>query len=165
MSNHEEATAKVAALPDAVFAFVDDSMRLSGHMNKRSLLMGGARMRIETDAGGGRAPGSRTKLSGRFFGVQLEVQTEVIERTPPRIKAWRTLGEPRLLVIGPYVMSVTIGPIPGGCRATVAIDYDLPHEGRLPAATSLARTYARWCVRRMTRDITAAFPVTSSRSA
>jgi hypothetical protein len=157
MPYHEQASVRLAASSDAVFAFIDDPVRLSGHMRKRSLLMGGNRMNVETDALKGRAPGSRTRLSGRLFGLELEVQTEVVERNPPRTKAWRSVGEPRLLVIGPYAMSVTIEPLSGGCGATVAIDYELPGR-RLLFAMALARVYARWCVRRMVLDITAAFP-------
>ena len=115
-------------------------------------------MNVETDALKGRAPGSRTGLSGRLFGLELEVQTEVVERTPPRTKAWRSVGEPRLLVIGPYAMSVTIEPLSGGCGATVAIDYERPSRRRLLFAMELARVYARGCVRRMVLDITAALP-------
>ena len=115
-------------------------------------------MNVETDALKGRAPGSRTRLSGRLFGLELEVETEVVERNPPRTKAWRSVGEPRLLVIGPYAMSVTIEALASGCAATVAIGYKLPRRRRLLFPGALARMYARWCVRRMVLDITAAFP-------
>ena len=63
-----------------------------------------------------------------------------------------------MLAIGPYAMSVTIEPLADGCGATVAIDYELPSRRRLLFAMALARVYARWCVRRMVRDVTAAVP-------
>ncbi len=46
---------------------------------------------------------------GACPGFLLYVEGEVLERDPPRLKAWHTIGEPRLLVIGRYGMSVAIG--------------------------------------------------------
>ena len=48
-------------------------------------------MAIETDAGGGRAVGSRMRLAGRVLGIDLAVEGEVTERQPPYRKVWQTL--------------------------------------------------------------------------
>ena len=46
---HAEASTLVQASADKVFAHLDDHSRLSSHMSKRSWMMGGGQMRIETD--------------------------------------------------------------------------------------------------------------------
>lgn len=113
-------------------------------------------MRVELDTAAGHAVGSRMRLEGHALGVPVSVQTEVVERDPPTHKAWRTVGTPRLLVIGAYRMSVDIERAPGASRAIVGIDYAVPGL-RVPPMTWLARAYALWCVRRMATDIVAAF--------
>ena len=111
-------------------------------------------MAIETDTDGGRVVGSHIRLISRMLGIPLYVECKVVERDPPRLKAWETVGEPRLLVIGPYRMSVGIDRRADGSHVTIAIDYALPAKvpsrwlGRL-----LGPMYARWCVRKMVSDL------------
>lgn len=136
-----------------VFALVDDHARLSAHMSRRSWAMGGGSMTVETDAAGGRAVGSRLKLHGIVFGLRLFVEEAVVERTPPRRKAWETVGEPRLLVIGRYRMGFDIEPLGASSRLTVFIDYD-PPAGRTSRwlGALFGRGYAKWCTARMAND-------------
>jgi hypothetical protein len=123
--------------------------------------MGGGRMALELDSGGGRVPGSQMLLEGRAFGVRLSVRTEVTEREAPVRKAWQTIDTPRLLVIGPYRMCVDIRPTQIGSRVEIRIDYGLlsTREGVVPEW--LARCYARWCVNRMASDLRREFAVPS----
>lgn len=115
-------------------------------------------MAIETDAAGGRSVGSSIRLAGRMFGIPLHVECKVIRREPPRLKAWETVGEPHLLVIGPYRMTVTIDVRGDGSHAVIAIDYALPASGVDRALGMLfGPMYARWCVGQMTRDLVKGF--------
>lgn len=118
----------------------------------------GASMRIDTDERHGQAVGSVIRLSGRVLGLRLSVDEVVTEREPPHRKAWETVGEPKLLVVGAYRMGFTIDPVAGGSRLVVFIDYDLPARGigRMLGAL-LGRRYAAWCTRRMAEDARAAF--------
>jgi hypothetical protein len=154
---HESATLHIAAPRHQVFAFIDDPARLAGHMAKRSWRMGGGSMHVEVDELRGKGVGSHTRLQGRAFGVPIDVDTQVVERTPPARKAWRTLATPRLLVIGPYRMGADLADLGGASRITIAIDYALPGGRRGVIARWLARGYARWCVRTMVHDIALAF--------
>lgn len=52
-THHHETIVDIAAPVEAVFAFIDDHKKLAGHMNKRSWLMGGGRMSVETDTQNG----------------------------------------------------------------------------------------------------------------
>lgn len=49
MARHREGSVVIYALPDEIFAFVDDQSRLSSHMSESSWMMGGGGMTIEFD--------------------------------------------------------------------------------------------------------------------
>jgi hypothetical protein len=152
LPDHFEASAFVAAPPETVFAYADDWARLSSHMSKSSWMMGGGRMKTELDAGRGQSVGSRSRLSGRVFGLELSLEEVVIERVPPQRKIWQTTGSPRLLVIGQYRMGFEIASQENGSLLRVYIDYSLPED--VPArwlGFLLGRYYARWCTRQMVR--------------
>lgn len=154
LTRHEEATCEVSAPPAVVFEHIDHPERLSAHMARKSWQMGGATMSIQTDAEAGRAPGSHVWLRGQMLGIQLEVECVVVKRVPPAFKEWETVGTPRLLVIGPYRMSVRIVPRNGGSTVTIAIDYAMPNRPwERFIAIALAPMYARWCVQQMARDL------------
>jgi Polyketide cyclase / dehydrase and lipid transport len=154
MPLHEETRCEVGAAPADVFEHIDRPERLSAHMARKSWRLGGASMSIETDAAGGRAVGSHFRLGGRMMGLSLSVECVVVQRAPPRFKAWETLGRPRLLVIGPYRMSVTIEPRNGASNVSIGIDYALPANRFW---RSFGPFYAHWCVRQMAHDIVRRF--------
>lgn len=77
------ATATVNGTVGEVFAALDDHKRLAGHMEKRSLMMAGTRMEIETDNLRGQALGSEIRLHGRVLGISLSVTEKVVDCTPP----------------------------------------------------------------------------------
>lgn len=153
-SRHEAHEATVRLTPAVLFDRLDDQNRLSAHMSKRSWKMGWGKMDTILDTQGGRAVGSHIVLRGRVLGVRLELDEVVTLREPPTRKEWQTVGEPRLLVIGPYRMGFTITPRENGwSMLRVVIDYDLPSHGVARLLGRLfGRAYARWCVRRMVTD-------------
>jgi hypothetical protein len=156
-ARHAEATALIPASPPSIFQRLDDQERLAEHMDKPSLMLGGGRMTYTFDEGCGRTIGSHIRMGGQAFGVEVAVDEVVTERAPPRRKVWRTVGAPRLLIIGGYEMGFEIGRVSGGSRLRVWIDYDLAARGPGRWAPGLAAMYARWCVDRMVADASAAF--------
>lgn len=153
---HREASASIAAGQAQVFAWLDDQMRLAEHMQKPSPMMGGGRMSYTFDKDKGRAVGSRSVMRGRAFGLELSVEQEVTERQAPRRKAWRTMGRPRLVVIGPYEMGFEVEARGQASRLTVWIDYQPPSRGGV-LVRLLGRLYARWCVEQMVGDASRRF--------
>lgn len=150
LPRHYDYSAVLHALPRAVFEYLDDHAQLSSHMSESSWMMGNGKMRIEVDGGAGRRVGSEIRLSGRILGAELSVTESVIERDPPNVKVWQTIGVPRLLIIGHYRMGFRIGVEPGGSLLTVFIDYALPQSG--PGrwlGRLLGELYARWCTQQM----------------
>lgn len=154
---HHRNEVDVDAGAQRLFAYLDDHRRLAGHMEKPSLMMAGATMRVETDALRGQAVGSVIRVNGRVLGMDVLVEEVVTERVPPLRKTWETRGEPRLLVIGSYRMGFTISVQGDRSRLAVSIDYELPPRGfALGLGLLLGRSYAAWCTRRMATDAVAA---------
>ena len=116
-------------------------------------MMGGGWMQAELDAARGQTVGSRIRLRGRVFGLELSVEEIVTERVKPQHKVWETTGSPKLLVIGHYRMGFEITSQENGSLMRVYIDYALPEDA--PARRLgflLERYYARWCTQQMVRD-------------
>jgi hypothetical protein len=152
---HEEAITDIATSPQTLFEYLDDPRRLASHMEQGSWRTAGASMAFELDDAQGRRVGSEIRLKGRMLGMSLELAEVIIELASPRRKVWRTIGAPRLLVIGAYTMGFEIAPVAAGSRLRVFIDYSPSKLMR--ALPVLGRFYARWCVNRMTRDAKAHF--------
>ncbi|MCA0451423.1 MAG: SRPBCC family protein [Proteobacteria bacterium] len=149
----EAAHASLAVDPQRAFDWLDDHRHLSSHMDSSSWMMAGSSMSTEIDERRFQEIGSRLRMKGRVLGVPLELDEQVVVREPPRRKFWETIGEPRLLVIGPYRMGFEIETAGSGTALTLRIDYRLSSR-RLARGLGLmlGRAYARWCVRTMVRD-------------
>lgn len=153
LTHRHESNGLVQSPVDRVFAHIDDHTRLSSHMDKPSWKMGGGRMETVLDEGRGQKVGSRIRLVGRVFGIELSVEEIVTERNPPRLKVWETTVEPKLLVIGHYRMGFELSPQGNGSMLRVHIEYALPE--RAPArwlGFLFSRYYARWCTQQMVDD-------------
>lgn len=150
---HEEHSAPINASAERVFDLLDDQTRLTEHMSKRSRKLGWGKMETVLDAQQGRSVGSHIVIRGRVFGIRLFLDEVVIMREPPLKKTWETVGELRLLVIGPYRMGFYLTPDGTKSQLRVAIDYELPTKGiALLLGRLFGRPYAKWCTRQMVRD-------------
>ena len=145
---HYENKIFIPASPEKVFSYVDDPARFSSHMSKSSWMMGGGKMDVSVDAGGGQQVGSHIRLSGKVLGIKLFLDEVVTRHEPPHTKMWETVGNIKLLVIGHYRMGIEIKSENTGSLMRVFIDYNLPMTniwlGRL-----FGGAYARWCVKQM----------------
>jgi hypothetical protein len=156
---HYEISVRLDVTPATAFAYLDDFRRLSAHMEKASAMMLGSRMRITCDEGEGRAIGSNIHMEGRLFGIAISLDEVVTRRHPPWEKAWKTVRT-KLVVIGRYVLGFQLSSDGAGSGLRVHIDYELPDGGSARwLAKWLGEAYARWCVRRMTRDAVRHFDV------
>lgn len=83
-------------------------------------------MESKLDAARDRSVGSLIPLAGTVFDMHLTVEETVMERNSPRNKAWETVGNPKLLVIGHYRMGFTSETQSDGSLVKVYIDYAMP---------------------------------------
>jgi hypothetical protein len=143
----------VDASAEDVFSFADDFTKLSSHMSQSSGMMMGGRMQTSFDDGRGQTVGSHVRMTGRMMGFDLFLEEVVTERVPPRHKAWATVGNPTLLVIGNYRLGFDIAS-KGTCSdLRIFIDYDLPSSPTLRwLGILLGPVYAKWCVGQMVKS-------------
>lgn len=151
-TKHYEESLLVPADVVEVFDYIDDHSRFSSHMNKSSWMMGGGKMDVSMDNGHGQKVGSHIRLTGNAFGLPLYVDEVVTQRERPSVKAWETVGVPKLLIIGHYQMRITLQPQAGKTLLTVSIVYNSPNTnfwlGKL-----FGGMYAKWCVRQMINGV------------
>ena len=87
------------------------------------------------------------------MGFRIDFKEMVTTWIANKEKRWKTVGEPRLVIISNYEMWLTVEPIAGQTKLTFGIKYDLPKPllwrflGWL-----LADWYCEWCLGHMTRD-------------
>lgn len=139
----------IDAPAERVFAYVDDIRNLARHMSERgSMPMMGSKLALVIDTPEPTGVGATYRYSGRMMGLTIDFSETVTCYVPGREKVWRTIGQPRLLIIDSYEMSVLVEPITGTrSRLTIAIDYALPRAGFWRVVGQLlAATYARWCL-------------------
>ena len=148
-----EETVVVGAAATTVFAWLDEPRNTGFHMSRPSLAMLGGALRLERVSAQTTGVGATYRSWGRVLGLPIDFTTAVTQWVPGREKTWRTVGKPRLIVLGDFQMRFSLASRDGGTNVVMAIDYSLPTRGigRLVGAV-LAAPYARWCLRRMVRD-------------
>src|SRR4029450_6513710 len=123
-------TVEIRAPAEAVFAHVDDIRNLGWHMTgKSSMAMMGSRLKLEILSDQPTGLGAPSRSPGTAVGLSIAFSESVTEYLPPREKVWRTIGEPRLLIIASYEMRVAIERLsPSSSRLTISIAYELPRS-------------------------------------
>ena len=145
-------TALIGASAERVFAYVDDIRNLARHMSESpSMPMMGSKLTLEIVTTEPTGVGAIYRYSGQMLGLVLDFSEAVTTYVAGREKIWRTIGDPKLLIIRGYEMRVLVGPAtPTTSNLTISIDYELPASGfwRL-AGWLLADVYSRWCLKGM----------------
>lgn len=153
-SKHYEENTVIKASPESIFSYADGHANLSSHMNQSSWMMGGGRMKTETDEGKGQKVGSHIRMHGSVLGINLYLDEVITEHEPPHRKAWETVGEVNLLVIDRYRLGFEIKPTNDFSNLRVYIVYDLPKSWITRWLGSLfGGIYAKWCVSQMIKSV------------
>jgi hypothetical protein len=121
-------------------------------MNKSSWMMCGGSMKTIMDAEEGKQLGSHITMDGTVMGMKVSLDEVVTKREPPYKKEWKTVGSPKLIVIGQYVMGVNIVAQGNGSKLTVFIDYEYPDKNAWMGKL-FGKIYAKWCVRQMVNGV------------
>jgi hypothetical protein len=145
---HYEKSVVISAKVDDVFDYIDDHKRFSSHMNQSSWMLGGGKMNTSVDEKNGQKVGSHIRMDGTVFGVYLFLDEVVTHHEPPRLKTWKTVGTPKLLIIGNYQMKIEIKSDERGSLISVSIDYELP-KTNVWLGKLFSGWYAKWCVQQM----------------
>ena len=145
---HYKESVVIPAKVDDVFDYIDDHKRFSSHMNQSSWMMGGGKMNTSVDEKNGQKVGSHIRLDGTVFGIHLFLDEVVTHYEPPHLKTWKTIGTPKLLIIGNYQMKIEIKSDERGSLISVSIDYELP-KTNVWLGKLFSGWYAKWCVQQM----------------
>jgi hypothetical protein len=150
---HLDETVMIGVPPAVVFAWIDDPRNTGWHMSRPSVAMLGSVLHTEQVSSNESGLDATYRSHGRILGLPIDFTARVTRWVPDREKVWRTIGEPRLIILGAFEMQLTTAPEGDDCRLTAGIDYTLPKSlaGRL-LGHLLARPYSRWCLRRICRD-------------
>lgn len=145
-------SATIDAPAERMFAYVNDIRNLARHMSERgSMLMMGSKLRLEIVTPEPTGVGAAYRYSGRVMSLIIDFSESVTDYALGREKAWRTIGEQRLLIIDNYEMSVLVEPLPDArSEPAIAIDYTLsPALLWRAIGGMLAASYAKWRLERM----------------
>jgi len=121
---------------------------------RSSMAMMGSRLRLEILSEQATGLSATYRYAGTIMGLPIDFSESVTTYVSPREKVCRAIGKPRLLIIASYEMRLAVEPLsPSSSRLTIAIVYELPRPGfwRI-VGLLLARSYSRWCLRRMLQD-------------
>lgn len=155
---HFSSVADLNATMEEAFAYLDDPMKLSSHMEKSSWMMAGSKMEMKLDTRSGRGVGAEIILEGKMIGIPLFVREFVTISEVPIKKVWETKGLQKLIIMDQYRMGFEIKPSGKTCELKVFIDYSLPQKwpasllGRI-----FGKVYAKWCTEKVTRDAASHF--------
>lgn len=146
---HLSRSAMVSAPVGEVFAYVDDIRNLARHMSESpSMPMMGSKLNLEIVSPKPTGVGATYRYTGKMLGLVLDFSETVTTYVAGREKIWRTIGNPKLLILRGYEMRVLVEPVtPATTNLTISIDYELPVAGfwRL-AGWLLGDAYSRWCL-------------------
>lgn len=148
-------TVEIQVPAQEVFAHIDDIRNVGWHMTERSsMAMMGSKLTLEVLSGQRTGLGATYRYSGKIMGLTLDFSESVTKYVPNREKVWRTIGEPRLLIMASYEMRLAVEPEPpSSSRLTISIAYELPRSQVWRfLGILLGGWYSRWCLRRMCRD-------------
>ena len=139
-----------------VFSYVDDIRNLARHMSQSSSMpMMGSKLNLQISSKEATGVGATYHYSGRVLGMVIDFSETVTRYLPGQEKVWHTIGQPQLLILDSYEMSVSLVPIsPQTAHLMIAIAYDLPRSGvRRLIGNTLAGPYARCMVDGAKRDL------------
>lgn len=151
---HFEKSITIPASLKKVFGYVDDHSSFSAHMSKSSWMMAGGSMDTQADEKRGQEVGSHIRMNGKVLGIKIFLDEVVSEYKPPFSKAWQTVGDLNLLVIGHYQMGLRVSPENSHSKLKVYIDYELPRSFKTRWLGLLfGGMYAKWCVNQILQDV------------
>ena len=128
---HLSRTALISETAEKVFTYVDDIRNLARHMSESpSVPMMGSKLTLEIVTPEPTGVGATYRYTGKMLGLALDISEAVTTYIAGREKIWRTIGNPKLLIMRGYEMRVHVEPVtPATTNLTISIDYELPVSG------------------------------------
>jgi hypothetical protein len=85
--------------------------------------------------------------------MPIDFSETVVKYVKNKERIWRTIGEPKIIIIGDYEMGFRLTPSHDGTRLKIYISYDLPKPlfGKI-LGWLLSGWYSKWCLNNMATD-------------
>lgn len=137
----------------AVFSHVDDIRNTGWHMTESSMPLMGSKLNLEIISKKPTGLGATYRWYGKVMGLTMDFTETVTQWERNRARVWKTIGKPRIIIMGNYEMWFNLKPVGDKTRLTFGIAYDLPRSFFWKiVGLLLAAPYSRWCLRNMCRD-------------
>ncbi len=150
MSRHLDEILEINASPERVFRYLDNMQSVGEHMMKSSMPLMGGKLKLERLSSNPTGVSATYRYRGRVLFLPIDFSETVIEWVETKRKIWKTIGTPKLIILGNYEMGFELEQTQEGTKAHLWIDYEIPRPwfGRI-LGMLLADWYSRWCLRMM----------------
>jgi uncharacterized membrane protein len=144
---------EINAPTEAVFSYVDDIRNTGWHMTKSSMPLMGSKLQLEILLNKPSGVGATYRWFGKVMGFKIDFSETVTKWVPNQERVWKTIGNPKILIIEDYEMRFLTEPLNQHTRLTFEIQYNLPKAFFWRAiALLLADWYSKWCLKNMCED-------------
>lgn len=153
---------EIKSSPDVVFSHIDYVRNIGMHMSKRSMPMMGGSLKTEILSKNDRGLGATYRMYGKVMGMKIDFTEKVTKWIENQEKVWETIGEPKLIIMGGYIMNLNVRPSNFGTRLTFGIKYSYPKSVFWKGISIVVGDwYAKWCLRNMCRDAKKALEISA----
>ncbi|MEO7482449.1 MAG: SRPBCC family protein [Ferruginibacter sp.] len=145
----------IQALPEKVFAYMDNINNTGMHMTKSSKPMMGSKLELKQLSENATGLNSKFRWYGKMMGFTMDFTVVVTKWIKDKEKVWETIGQAKMIILGWYRMHLVILSSPGGPNTEVelSITYTKPKNIFFKfIAFFLAPLYANWCLNNMLQD-------------
>ena len=143
----------IHSTPEKVFAQMDDFSKTGMHMTESSMMMMGSKLKLEQLSTNAIGVGASYRWYGKMMGMIMDFSETVTKWQPPKLKAWETVGEAKIIIMSWYRMWFEIMPAENGTIAKLSISYLPPKQWYYKILSFFfARLYCNWCLNNMLTD-------------
>ena len=143
----------IQALPEKVFAYMDNINNTGMHMTKSSKPMMGSKLELKQLSENATGLNSKFHWFGKMMWFTMDFTVVVTKWIKDKEKVWETIGEAKMIIMGWYQMRLVISPEGANTKAVLSIAYTKPKNIFLKIiAFFFAPLYADWCLNNMLND-------------
>ncbi len=145
-----ERTMIINAMPEDVFAFMDDINNTGMHMTENNPQMMGNKLHLEWLSENKTGLNARYKWTGKVMGMKMNFTVLVTQWDKGKSKTWETIGDAKMIVISWYRMYLELKPNNDG-TTTAKLGILYTKSKNIPGFL-LGKRYSIWCVKSMLKD-------------
>ena len=145
----------IQALPEKVFAYMDNINNTGMHMTKSSKPMMGSKLELKQLSENAAGLNSKFRWYGKMMWFTMDFTVVVTKWIKDKERVWETIGEAKMIIMGWYQMHLVILSSPGGPNTEVELSITNTKPKNIFfkfIEFFLAPLYANWCLNNMLND-------------